>query len=422
MDRKKPDFVGPGGGLKFDLPFDVNFKLPPKVRGLLAAGLIVLVAVGVLYSFLLEYVRPNEYGVKEVKVGMNRGIQDEWYSPGLAFVIPRIHIMYRLPRTVQVLELTNVTGRSQQTAARSSSVAVEDAAKIQTSDGFYVDVDVSILYRIIDPVKVVRELGTARQFLSDGILPKAEPVLKQTLGQLTTEEFYNSPVRVAKAEEARDLLDKEMRPKGIQVDHVLVRYFKYSDRIQQNIDDKKLQDQLVFTNQSKKAAAEEQQLLNRVLMEGEMRVAVTIQEGDAYRVKKEAEKELYVRRQEAEADLLIQLAEAERSRLRNDAMQVQGSDRMVGLRMAEVLQGLEFIVVPTGGENSLNPMNLEGLLEMFGVQDYGPGAASAPAAPLRLSPPPQLKLNPLPVKPPPPPPEEEGAEEAAASNDEEVDQ
>jgi len=401
MKGNKPDFVGPGGRPKLDLPFDVDFKLPPKVRALLAAILVILVTVAVLYSFLLEYVRPNEYGVIEVKVGMSRGIQDEWYGPGLAFVIPRIHIMYRLPRTVQVLELTNVTGRHQQTAARSSgSVAQEGAAKIQTSDGFYVDVDVSILYRIIDPVKVVRELGATRQFLSDGILPKAEPVLKQTLGQLTTEEFYNSPVRVAKAEEARDLLDKEMSPLGIQVDHVLVRYFKYSDRIQQNIDDKKLQDQLVFTNQSKKAAAEEQQQLNRILMEGAMRVAVTIQEGDSYRVMKSAEKELYVRKREAEADLLIKLAEAEQSRLRNDAMQVQGSDRMVGMRMAEVLQGLEFVVVPTGGENSLNPMNLEGLLEMFGVQDYGPEAANTPPTPLRLSPPPQLE--PITLSEPPP--------------------
>ena len=57
--------------------------------------------------------------------------------------------------------------------------------------------------------KMNRRLSTGFSILN-GIIPKAEPDLKETLRKLTTEEFYNSPMRVAKAEEARQNLNTEL--------------------------------------------------------------------------------------------------------------------------------------------------------------------------------------------------------------------
>lgn len=389
MALQKPKFVGLGEG--FELKIPSLPKIPAKLRVLLVLLLIVVVGTVAAYSMFLEYVRPNEYGIKEVQIGVHKGIQEKVYGPGLAFVMPfGFQKIHRLPQNVQVLELAEVSGKGVRAAAyEGGSVYYDSAAKIQTSDGFYVDLDVTILYRIVDPYKVVTKLGPGTQFLHQGILPKAEPILKQALGELTTEEFYDSPLRVEKAELARELLDAEMQPKGIQVDQVLVRYFKYSAAIQQNIEDKKLQDQLVFTNQSKRKAAVEEQNLNRVSKEGEMQVTITLEEGEAYRVKKEAEKELYVRKKRAEADLLIQLAEAERTRLRNEAMQVLGADRLVAMRMTKVLEGLEVIVLPSGGQDSLNPLDLDSVLRTFGVGNYGRGVVKPVAheRPIRNAPP-----------------------------------
>jgi hypothetical protein len=56
----------------------------------------------------------------------------------------------------------------------------------------------------------------------------------------------------------------------------------------------------------------------------------------AYVTRKIAEKDLYVRSKNAEADLLVKLAEAEKVRLKNDALKGVGSERMVGLKMADV--------------------------------------------------------------------------------------
>ena len=100
------------------------------------------------------------------------------------------------------------------------------------------------------PYLTFTTIGPGTLYEDNGIIPKAEPALKETLGKLTTEEFYNSPMRVKKAEEARAQLNNELNQKGLEVDQVLVRYFKYSPEIQKNIEEKKFQDQMVFTNQS----------------------------------------------------------------------------------------------------------------------------------------------------------------------------
>ena len=61
-------------------------------------------------------------------------------------------------------------------------------------------------------------------FFTSAILPKTEPVL-ETLGKLTTEEFYNPYKRVEKMELAKVRLNEELNIKGIIVDEVFVRYF-----------------------------------------------------------------------------------------------------------------------------------------------------------------------------------------------------
>lgn len=348
MSPDKPEFVGPLGPIKFNLP---NIKLPKKVVGVLIAFGGVFIVGFVVLQTCFTYIEPYEFGIKQVKIGPGTGIQEKVYGPGLAFVKPFMDTMHRFPRQIQVMDMT---GRN--------------SANIQTSDGFFVDVEATILYRIVDPLLLIKTLGPGQNYITQGINPKAIPYLKESLGELTTEDFYNSPLRVAKADKARDLLNEEMLTKGIQVEHVLVRYFQYSPEIQRNIEEKKLQDQLVFKNQSEGRAATEAAQITRVIEEGEANVLVTLQEGEAYKITKYAEQDLYVRSKNAEADLLVQLAEAKRTELVNEAMSAMGADRAVALEMAEVLEGLDFIILPVGGEAGMNPLDLSSMTKLFGVE------------------------------------------------------
>lgn len=326
--------------------------------------LAVIVVVG-FYKSLFVYVGPNEFGIKEVRIGLHRGVQEEVYTTGFHLVVPMMWRMHRLPRDIQVLELTN----HRKNASKFARLA--RAAHIQTSDGFFVDVDVSIIYRITDPYKVFTTIGPGRLYEDNGIIPKAEPALKDSLGDLTTEEFFNSHLRVEKSEQTKRKLNTELALKGLTVEQVLVRYFRYSDEIQKNIEEKKLKDQLVFKNQAEARAAIEKAVLTKIEQEGKVTVSVELEKGSAYVTKKRAEKDLYFRKKTAEADMLVKLAEAEKVRLKNEALQGKGAERMVGMKMADVYRGLNLIVLPSDGVAGVNPLNLNNALELFDVRKGG---------------------------------------------------
>jgi regulator of protease activity HflC (stomatin/prohibitin superfamily) len=326
----------------------------------------LLIGLYIAFQLFFVYIKPSQFGIKVVRIGMDRGVHKDIYPSGLNFIIPfGFQQMYVLPKDIQVLEMTNFP----QSAAGSSRQL--KAVHIQTSDGFFVDVDVSILYRIIDPYLVFTQIGPGTLFEDNGIIPKAEPILKASLGELTTEEFYNSPLRSRKADAARDMLNHEINQKGMQIEHILVRYFNYSPEIQKNIEEKKLKDQLVFKNQAEARAATEEAGLKKVEQEGRVMVDVEMEKGKAYVTTKLAERDLYARKKNAEADLLVKMAEAEKIRLKNDAMKGVGAERMVGLKMADVLGGLEMIVLPSDGASGVNPLNLNKTLQLFDIPKGG---------------------------------------------------
>jgi len=383
-----PEVVGERGG-------GYRIRIPRRIWGSgIVVGLVLVVSLS-LFQSCFQYVHPNEYGIKEVKIGVDRGIKPDVYGPGFAFVMPfGFQRLHRFPRNVQVLELSAFEEKGNEIG---QARYIDKAARIQTSDGFYVDVDVTILYKIVDPYRLITSVGPGRLYLDNGILPKAEPILKQTFGELTTEDFYNSPLRVEKGLKAEQLLNSELEPKGMKVDRVLVRYFKYTEEIQKNIEEKKLQDQLVFKNQALAKAATEEAALKRVRQEGEMKVKVTLQEGEAYKVKKDADRELYTRKKKAEADLLEKMAEAKRTELKNKAMQVIGSDMNVAMRMAEALAGLDTIIVPAGGADAFNPLDLNGVLRLFGLNVDDNAGSGVAAVSLGPPPPVAVPIAPTPI-------------------------
>lgn len=161
--------------------------LNPRLKGKFQFLILGIMIVVLLNNLFLTYIRPNKFGIKVVRIGLHRGVYKEVYQAGLHFVLPfGFQQMHRLPKDIQVLGLTGYRKNAAYSARK------EKAAHIQTSDGFFVDVDVSILYKIVDPYKVFTKIGPGNLFEDNGIISKAEPVLKAALGELTTEEFYKN--------------------------------------------------------------------------------------------------------------------------------------------------------------------------------------------------------------------------------------
>lgn len=119
-------------------------------------------------------------------MAIRRGVQKKILQAGPAFILPfGMQQMFRLSKGILVLELTSFP------ESASAADRKDRAVHIQTSDGFFMDVDVSFLRLIKDSYLVFTTIGPGTLFEDNGIIPKAEPALKETLGKLTTEAFCN---------------------------------------------------------------------------------------------------------------------------------------------------------------------------------------------------------------------------------------
>jgi regulator of protease activity HflC (stomatin/prohibitin superfamily) len=335
----------------------------PRTRVLWPLGVAVFTSL-FAYNVCTVYVKPYEMGVKQVILGGEKGIRETVYGPGLHWVTPGAERMHRFPADLQVLEMAD----SPAEVGEGADHRVVRAIRIQTSEGYTVSADVTVLYRIENPYKVITQIGPGRLYEDSAVIPRAEQVLRRTLGEMDADDFYKGDRRDKAVAQAQALLATELEPKGIKVTHVLLRQYRYDERYQQAIEQRKIQDQSVFKNQAEAAAAQAEAEKNRIIAEGQARVQVELSRGDAEVAKLRSEAELYRRTKAAEGDLTVKLARAKGIELENAALRGAGSENMVGLKMAEVLGGTQVIVVPTDGEGGVNPLDLNAALKRFDVK------------------------------------------------------
>lgn len=325
-------------------------------------ALLLVLFVG--WSSCSVYVRPGQWGVKQVVLGSGQGVHSDIFAPGLHLLTPGVERMHLFPADLQILEMSD----SQLPSAHIPNLRTVPAIKIQTSEGYTVSVDVTVVYRVDDAYKVMTQIGPGRLYEDSVVIPRAEQTLRRTFGELDAEEFYRGDTREKASEQAQKLLQAELSPRGIAVTHVLVRQYRYDSRYQAAIEQRKIQDQTVFKNQAEAQAAQAEAEKNKVVAEGAASVDVEYARGNAEVQKLKSEADLYARKKAAEGELIVRLAKAQGTELENRALRGLGSENMVGLKMAETLKGLDVIVLPSDGEAGTNPLDLNQLLRRFDVR------------------------------------------------------
>lgn len=334
---------------------------PSRALWLVGSSLLVLL-VG--YNACTTYVRPGQAGVKQVSYGINKGIVQETYPVGLHYVGfgEKMHLF---PTRLQVLELAAGGTEGSEGEGHRTTTAIN----IQTSEGYSVRVDASVLYRVSDPLKVMQTIGPGRLFEDSAVIPRASQHLRRALGELDAEDFYRGTKRIEKAHDAKLAMIAELKDKGIEVLEVFIRKYIYDSRYQNAIEARKIQDQTVFKNEAEAKAAIAGAARNKIVAEGAAAVLVEIARGAGEAKKMEAQADLYRRTKAAEGDLLVKLAEAQGTELENQALRAAGAENLVGLRMAESLRNTRVIVLPTDGEGGMNPLDLKSMLKRFDVRE-----------------------------------------------------
>ncbi len=214
-------------------------------------------------------------------------------NPGTCFYNSILSDLHILDRSGQTIEMRRVATKETRRGARQRQGATGGGdVKIKTIDGSDVAADIVVNY-VIDAdkvIEIVSHSGLENAYKKKWAMDYARSVCRNVLGELRTEEFYDSQRRDEKARRSRDILNAELAEFGLEVTAVQVQDFRFYSEYEQKIREKKLSDQEVEEQKSQAKAASERQ--KRIRIEEEKKAAV-----DIARFKGEME----VRRVEAEA-------------------------------------------------------------------------------------------------------------------------
>jgi regulator of protease activity HflC (stomatin/prohibitin superfamily) len=350
---------------------------------------LVVCLTALFFATCTTYIGPGEFGIKQVLyspfgVFGSMGTQNRVYETGIHHQFPTMEKILRFPRTIQVLTMRDSENNNKEAESMTPTderfTRIVKAAYIQTSDGFFVKMDTSILYCIEDPVKLVNRVGAGKLYEDNGILPVAENAIKTKLGSLQPEDFFDATTRVVKLNEACDLMNEKLKPMGIKVKHVLARYPHLHPDVAARVEENNLQKQTRLLNISLTAQSAAEAALAQVVNEGTAAKGVALRKGTAYQTERSSQMELYERTRRAEGDKIRKMAEARKSELLNNAYRGAGSEMMVGMKMAANLTNLDTILVPAGGANAFNPMDVESLMRLFSIGSTNTPTATVPQA------------------------------------------
>ncbi|MBL7077709.1 MAG: hypothetical protein ISS31_09580 [Kiritimatiellae bacterium] len=344
-------------------------------RRLSGSGIWVAAAIFVFAIFVAKTIRIQEVSGEQIGFLLNRitGNIEVIDSSGKQIFNGLTKQFYVMEKTLQTLEMTEQIGRGDR--------AERDDLKIKTVDGSDVYVDLKVQYRINTDMAeaIILTSGPGEQYKQKWARDYIRYISRNYLGELTTEEFYDSNKRDAKVDLARAECNKRLERFGIRIDHILIPrrphfYAEYEEMIKK----KKEADQTVQAQQSKALAAKQKQETETVQETNRKNVAVeqfegkmqqnviaaeaeadrTMKQGDAYYEQKTiaAEAEFYQLQKRAEAITAQKAAEAAGIKALREALEGPGGANMVKLEYARKLKG----VAITG-----KPFSVEGSVERF---------------------------------------------------------
>jgi regulator of protease activity HflC (stomatin/prohibitin superfamily) len=256
-----------------------------------------LVALILAAAFLLTTVRVGKVSGEQVGILLNKitGKITVINQPGTKIYNGFTNDFFVLDRTLQVLNMVaeDRTNKSQ-----------DKNLKIKTIDGSDVYVDLIVQYRIIPEMAdlVVLTSGPAGAYKEKWAKDYMRSLCRNYLGELTTEQFYDSSLRDVKTVKAREEANQRLNPYGIMIDSIVIPrkphfYQEYEEMIKQ----KKLADQEVLEEQSKAQAAKQRQQTRIVEETNKKNVAVEQYQGQMAELIIAAEAEGERARQQAKA-------------------------------------------------------------------------------------------------------------------------
>jgi regulator of protease activity HflC (stomatin/prohibitin superfamily) len=362
----------------------------PHYVGYTLVSVIALIIVGVtlIMVFATEKIEPWEVGVRTwdvnyyIAFGKHKGEPDT-LNPGYCIKFPYTSI-YKFDRSVLRLDLP--------APAKAKGGEVEDGVgesgsnseviRVRTAqDNLEFDVYITVLYRI-DPRKAVdikKRFETSENIKVNGIKAVLMSRLKNKLGEIGTytQFFGNADLVRQKVEEARREQNEfyTREEYGIVIDDIMIWDYKFPSSIEASmlgtVIAKKMYDMQIAMSK----AAEQKAILERRLAEAEAAYDEELARGRSQAVEIDADAKAYYDEKLSEGEKTVMQAKSEGLGNINSALANRGGTTYVGLEYADVLKGIDLIVLPASGKNGVNPLDLDQTIRQ--LQPAGGGAAPA---------------------------------------------
>lgn len=349
--------------------------------------LVALVVILGLLWLCLREIPLDRVGVKSNQIG--KGVVEKDLLPGYCFVIPGLQRLFLMDPTIQdytmAPEVAIRTERSLFSGAQLHFTRGEPI-HLRTKDEFTVDIDITVLYRILpgSAYRVLLEIGPGYQF--HGILEQqARKIIWEVLAKLSCPDFYNAKMRAAQAEMTRDELNRALAGYHLEVLAVLIRDITYQKEFEQKLLAKQLIDQgqlLAKAQEQVEQAKERTQMIEKqtsatVLaieaeLEKERKTLIATTDAEIARIEADAnfeaqkviaEADSYKRQQVAAGELAKTTATAIGDKAIATAYEGSGGDLYL---TKQILESIEIGEIELN-TNVTNPFDVEQMLELIGL-------------------------------------------------------
>lgn len=367
---------------------------------LLSVGIGLAALLILLIVFCLEKVEAWEVGLRFTNripwVWEKGGVSV--LEPGYNVIIPKLHEFIKFDCSIQRFEM----------APAYPNMPIPDlpALKVRTArDQDEIDVYVTILYQVDrEKAMELRKYFSNNEEIRGGIRSICPQILQTYLGRImTANQFYSMSKkrrleilerrltdfeylmdkfptdmhlldRTALAEDARKDMNAFFQPRGVEIVDVLIWDFKFKDEIEASIISKVIAEEKVEMEAALKAAADARASWQKLVAEANAAAEAERGRGIAEARKIDAEANRYWMEKEAQGQRFILEAQAEGKGKINQALAGKGGQVYVGMEYAKALEGLDLIVLPAGGPQGVNPLDLDHTLRLLQPGAAGGGA------------------------------------------------
>ena len=203
-------------------------------------GVVILMGLIIIGSvsgyFFITMVGAGETGVKFNLLA--DGVQENEFGEGIHIKAPWVKIDKFNTRT-QEYTMSKIVNEG--------TIERDDRVRTVTSEGLYVDLDITVLYKIVpDKANIIRQtIGTEGEYQEIIIRPTVRNAVREVISKYEAMDIYSEKRGIIE-EEIYSVMHTQLIPRNIIIEDMLIRDVEIPKELSTAIEAKKTAEQLVL--------------------------------------------------------------------------------------------------------------------------------------------------------------------------------